>query len=547
MVSSTDLTPGSEGAEPGKALTFAERGGVSRRVFVAGGLAAGLALAGCGGGGASSQPSSAATATGTPRRGGKLSIAFVGGGQSETLNPMHAYASDIDIARQFNLFDSLVTPGADGAPQLQLAESIEHNGKATMWTIRLRNGVEWHDGKPLTADDVVYSFQYMCNPTNGAYNQFIGQFIDAKGIRKRDKLTVEVPSATAFAYLPEVMMSNAVPVIQAGATDFSHPIGTGPFKFVSWTKGVNSVFARNTNYWQSGVPHVDTLEMLSIPGTTARVNALLGGQVDGSIAIPYAQAVTYLNQGSSSPIKIFLTPSPQETYITMGTATKPFNDARVRQAMRLIADRPAIIKEAQSGLGKVLNDLYGLGYPLYNDQLPQRTQDIEQAKSLLKQAGYAGLKISISSSTWSVGQLESATAFAQQAAAAGVTINVKNLPPSTYYSTGWPNYQFGQTQWEANTIPYTYAAQLLPGAANNDTQWKDETTINLLKDALSDANRTTSQDKWFQLQSDLWHYGAQLHWGSSPLCDGLATTVRGETPNPYADFTCFGFKNYWLA
>ncbi len=128
-----------------------------------------------------------------------------------------------------------------------------------------------------------------------------------------------------------------------------------------------------------------------------------------------------------------------------------------------------------------------------------------------------------------------------------MTIHVKNLPPSTYYATGWPNYQFGQTQWEANTIPYTYAAQLLPGAANNDTQWKDPTTINLLKDALADPHPSTAQDKWFQLQSDLWHYGAQLHWGTSPLCDGLATSVRGAEPNPYADFSCFDFKSYWLA
>ncbi len=356
---------------------------VSRRKFLAGGVAAGLVLAGCGGGGsASSIGSSTAAASGAPKRGGKLSIAFVGGGQSETLNPMHAYASDIDIARQFNLFDSLVTPGANGAPQLQLAESIEHNGTATLWTIRLRSGLEWHDGRPVTADDVAYSFQYMSNAKNGAYNQFIGRFIDANNIRKRDSLTVEVPANGRFAYLPEVMMSNAVPVIQAGATDFSHPIGTGPFKFVSWTKGVSSTFQRNPNYWQSGVPYVDTLEMLSIPGTTARVNALLGGQTDGAIAIPYSQALTYRNQGSSSPIKIFLAQSPQETYITMGTSFKPFNDVRVRQAMRLIADRPVIVKDAQAGLGKVLNDLYGIGYPLYNDQLPQRTQDIEQAKSL---------------------------------------------------------------------------------------------------------------------------------------------------------------------
>ena len=114
--------------------------------------------------------------------------------------------------------------------------------------------------------------------------------------------------------------------------------------------------------------------------------------------------------------------------IYMAVDLDPFQDVRVRQAMRLIADRPALVEAAQAGFGVVGNDVFGYRQPDYNTDLPQRTQDIEQAKSLLKAAGKSDLRVTLYSSTVAPGMLESATAFAQQAKAAGVTVKVNNGP-----------------------------------------------------------------------------------------------------------------------
>jgi peptide/nickel transport system substrate-binding protein len=393
----------------------------------------------------------------------------------------------------------------------------------------------------------MYTFRYMADPKTGSFNAFVTTFMDLNAMKKLDGLTISLPMKVPFAALPGLFMCSGYGVIQDGTTSFAHPIGTGPFKFVSWTKGQSSLFVRNQNYWISGKPYVDELEMFSIPDTSARMNALLGGQVDAAIAVPYSQGVQYLGQGNSAPIRIMVTETPQEVYFTMGVAHKPFDDVRVRQAMRLIVNRPQMIEQVQFGLGKVGNDNFGLGYSLYDNQLPQRVQDIEQAKALLKQAGQENLTVTLSSSTTSAGQLEMATLFAQQATAAGVKVNVRNLPATTYYSTGWPNYAFGQTQWSGTTIDYFWANHILPGAYNNDTQWNDQRTIKLCQAALQEPDETKSRELWFEFQKDMYDYGAMIHWGTSPYVDGLGKRVGGAQPNPFWDLSCFGFKDYWLA
>ena len=221
----------------------------------------------------------------------------------------------------------------------------------------------------------------------------------------------------------------------------------------------------------------------------------------------------------------------------MGFIAKPFSDGNVRKAFRLIVDRKAMIDQVQSGFGKVANDMYGLGFPLYDTELPQREQDIEQAKSLLKKAGYEGLKVTLPSSRALSGQLESATLFAQQASAAGVTVNVRNTPAGTYFSTGYPNYPFGQTTWQAIQIPYFYITSLLPGAPYNETQWKDPLNTKLIHAALADPDPSGAQEKWNAVQKYGYDNGGELLWGTSPWVDGLSKKVGGAYPSAFFNFS----------
>jgi len=284
-----------------------------------------------------------------------------------------------------------------------------------------------------------------------------------------DSHTVLIPLHSANADLPNFLQQ--IYVVKNGETKYSHPIGTGPFKFVSFTPGQRSVFVRNPHYWQTGKPYLDELKFVSIPDQTARLNALLGGQIDAMESLDYAQARQYEN---SSRLKLLRANGANYVPIYMATTLEPFTDVRVRQAMRLIANRPQLIQEAQLGNGQIGNDLFGQGHPGFDTSLPQREQDIGQAKSLLKAAGKSGLTVTLYSSTVAAGMLESATVFASEASKAGVTVKVQNVPASTYFGPDYLKQNFAQSLWFAyDSVLSQMARSVAPHAPFNETHWND--------------------------------------------------------------------------
>jgi peptide/nickel transport system substrate-binding protein len=284
-----------------------------------------------------------------------------------------------------------------------------------------------------------------------------------------------------------------------------------------------------------------------MPEQTARVNALLGGQVDAAVGVPAPQAKSYQEQGDSSPIKVLIANGPNSVFFTMGTETAPFTDVRVRQAFRLVVDRPAMVEQVHSGLGEVANDLWGIGDELYNTELPQREQDHEQARSLLKQAGQEGLNITLSTSDFYAGMVESATLFQEQAKGAGINVELRRIPASSYFTQGWPNYQFGQSYWSYYPIPTWYNMCYLSTSPFNETQWRNRKTDDLYHDALGETDEARAKEKWFALQEIFHETGGNIFWGTTPLIDGLAKRVNGAVPN--AAFHCSGgnLEDWWLS
>ena len=182
--------------------------------------------------------------------------------------------------------------------------------------------------------------------------------------------------------------------------------------YESFTPGQQSVFKKFPNYWQSGRPYVDQLTIIDFTDDTARVNALLGGQVDAIDNLPTGQIAQV--QGNSQ-LKVLISHTGQWQPFTMRVDQAPFNDVRVRQAMRLIVDRPQMVEQVLSGQGRIANDMYAPFDPGYPTHLPQRHQDLEQAKSLLKAAGHAGLTVQLTTAPVFQGVVQAAQVFAQQA------------------------------------------------------------------------------------------------------------------------------------
>jgi peptide/nickel transport system substrate-binding protein len=501
-----------------------------------------LLAAACGGSG-SSPASTGTTSAGAPRRGGTLRVGFVSAGTAETVDPFIGI-TPVDQARIQNLYDPLVIVNPDLTTSPGLALEWTPNADATEYVVKLRQGVEFHNGKTLTAADVIYSIQQMSKPANfGSYPFVAG--IDVKRLKADDRYTVRIPLTAPDADLAANFTYYNTWIVQEGETDFKHPVGTGPFEFVSFTPGQQSIFKRNPNYWQSGKPYVDELKFIGISDPTARLNALTSGQIDAMAQLPFQEAKAHQATGD---ITVLVAPSPQAMMFYMDTTKAPFSDVRVRQAMRLIADRPALIEGAISGFGTVGNDIAGKGLPFYDSSLPQRRQDIDQAKSLLKAAGQENLTVLLQTSEIFPGFVESATLLAQQAKAAGVTINLKQEPANSYYNPSllYLKMAFAETQWPMLSLKYFYLQSLAAHAPYNETHFTSASWNATLGQAIGEQDTSKAQDLWNQVQQVQYDSGGYLQWVNADWVDACSTKVAGLKPHAAGELGNCLFMNAWL-
>jgi peptide/nickel transport system substrate-binding protein len=481
-----------------------------------------------------------------PKRGGRLRLAVVGGGTAETFDPGKVgLSADAGYARAIGVFDRLVEIRPDlSGYDLSLAESFESNPKGTIWTIRLRPGIRFHDNKPLTADDVIYTIKRAANdPSNGAY--IFTKPFDVKGIKKLDQRTLRLPMTRPIALLQQYFFTGyGMSIVQDGAKDFKNPIGTGAFTFGSFTVGQSSVMKKNPDYWQSGKPYIDELEINSLLDPNARLNALRSGTVDAISQFPFPEARRLKNDGD---IRLMVSDAPSHVYITMRVDQKPFSNNDIRQAMRLIADRKALVDTVNVGFGSLGNDIRFPHTKFYANRLPQRERDIEKAKFLLKRAGAEGLAVTLFASDWGPGMLTSATVFAEQAKAAGVKITIDNTAGNNYLANKYMKVNFGQSFATPFPIPVMYSLQLVTGGIWNETHWSRSSYDKLVAAAQGEQNESKANELWFEAQKIQWQEGGDLIWGTTPFIDGLAKNVRGATPNRFAALSGLDFRNYWLA
>src|SRR5215212_6100293 len=358
----------------------------SRRGLVmgAGGVAMAGTLAACGGNSPSPSGGSESTAdAGAPKPGGNFRLGVTGGGAKDIMDGQNITTKP-DQARLVSGFETLLE--FDDEYQLQttgLAESVEADNPQ-QYTIKLRDGITFQNGKPLTADDVIYSLQRIGTEGNGLTGFAATATMDIKNLKKMDKRTVRLPLLSADSTIPLTLASYTFGMVPEGyeafSGDASTQIGTGAYILKSFTPGQESVHERNPNYWRSGQPYFDTVTITDFSDATAQVNGLLGGQIDAMTDVPAAQVATVEGKGA----KVLNSKTGGWIPICMAIDMPPFDDVRVRQAMRLIVDRQGMIDQILSGYGFEGNDLYAPFDAGYASDLPQREQDIDQAKSLLK-------------------------------------------------------------------------------------------------------------------------------------------------------------------
>jgi peptide/nickel transport system substrate-binding protein len=283
--------------------------------------------------------------------------------------------------------------------------------------------------------------------------------------------------------------------------------------------------------------------MVSITDGDARLNALAAGQVQGMESLTFAQAK---QEQTAGRIKVLVGNGPINTPMVMSVTAKPFDDVRVRQAMRLLVDREQMIKNVQLGFGQIGNDLYGKQLAFYDRAIPQRPHDPEKARSLLKAAGADSVKLSLTTSTVGQGMLESATAFAQQAKLAGVTIALDQKPGNSYWTDGYLKTSFFQTVWLSSPIDTWYQLALFRGGVWNETGWSDPAFEKRVEAAQGVTVAARAADHWNSIQQEMWNRGGYIFWGFYPWLDGVSKKVSGAHGSGFLPLGSHAFRVWSL-
>ncbi|MDX6532358.1 MAG: peptide/nickel transport system substrate-binding protein [Gaiellales bacterium] len=536
------MTPSRDSMDHGlDRRTFLRRTGSGMAAF---GLAPAL-LAACGG--SPSASSSPASGAGTgPARGGRLRVGLNDGGSTDSLAPWNTPSYNA-FSRATQVYERLYQPGSEGTPVPILAESAEANAGATVWQVKLRAGVTFHDGKPFTANDVLYSFRYIADPKNKAESLSIIEPLDLAASKAVSDTELEIRLNRPIGDLPGLLAYQTMWIAPEGATDFkTAAVGTGPFKFVEWQPGVRASYERNADYWQDGKPYVDELEIIAISDPAARLNALLGGQIDEMTFIDFVQAKAHESDGN---LQIINAAQPLCAPIYVQIDSSPYDDVRVRQALRLAINRQEMIDKVYLGFGQLGNDLFGKGFATYNDELPQREYDPEQAASLLKAAGRYPLDLPLPTSQAAPGMLESATAFKEQAKAAGINVEIRKIDAGTHFANDLflktPVYQ---SSWGVSFEEHAQAG-LLKTSPYNETHWYSPDWGRQFAEAQAIADPDQRNAAYQALQVPLYEEGGYILPAFSNLLDAASAKVGGIVPNissGYSNLGGFQFLDHWL-
>lgn len=515
----TELERNSAGDQ--EEVEAAEQPLFTRRRFLATGLAAagGLAVA-------AGTPAASAheLLSGTRRkRGGTLTVGSIGS-TKDSLDP-NLTQSNMDLQRLFNLYDTLTYFPHDKLNlKYGLAESIELTAGSTVATIRLRHGVTWHNGKSLSADDLIYTFRRILSPSDP--HASLLSSVNPNAMKKMDQRTVRLHLKHPDSIFPERFYVDQMVILPVGWNP-QHPVGTGPFMFKSFAPGKRSVFVRNPNYWISGQPYLDQLVIIDLADPTAQINALLSGQVDAIDSVPLNEAA--MLKGRSN-LKLLSARGGYFQPIVMRVDQPPFNDVRVRQAFRLIMNRNQAVTQAYDGFATIGNDMPSPSDPSYPHALPQRKQDIARARSLLKAAGHSNLSVQMVTADEDFGLIPGAEVFAQNAKAAGVDVKLDQIQPSVF-DPKFKVWSFTQGYWGNKPFGIMYSLLYFPGGIFNETHFNDPQGNKIFLQALKDANPTTRNEKFRALEQILYERGGHIIHSFRTTVDAHSSKFTGFVPD----------------
>ncbi|WP_407051311.1 ABC transporter substrate-binding protein [Methyloraptor flagellatus] len=496
---------------------------VDRRELLAGAAALGLSTA------FGARPAAAQAA---PKKGGTLKLGMSGGSTSDTLDP-RTFTDWVPTNIAYTMMNGLVEIDEKNQATPELFESWEAKPGAATWVFAVRKGVTFHNGKTLDADDVIYSLNLHRGDTKSAAKAVLA---DITEIKKLDTHQVEITLKSGNADLPYILSDYHIIVVPNGFTDFSKPIGTGGYMFEMMEPGVRAVVKKHGSYWKPNRAWVDSVEFRVINDATARVNALISGQVD---VINRLDGRTVDLLGKNPNLQIIRSQAGQHAVFVMNTTSGPFANADARLALKYGIDRQKVVDTILKGYGTIGNDHpIPKTNPYHASELAQHTYDPDKAKFHLNKAGMTGEKfvLQVSDAAFT-GATDAAVLYQQAASKAGINLEVKREPSDGYWDNVWMKAPFCASYWGGRpTADQMLSIAYLSDAKWNDTAWKRPEFDKIVVAARAELDQAKRKALYVEAQTMINQDGGALIPMFIDYLEAGSKKVGGMGPHPMFDF-----------
>ncbi|MEO0938015.1 MAG: ABC transporter substrate-binding protein [Pseudomonadota bacterium] len=474
----------------------------------------------------------ATQAKATPVAGGDYRMGVQGGESTNSQDPA-SWASDVPISAGGLWGETLVQVQPDGSAAGQVAESWESSADAKTWRFKVRNGIAFSNGKPVTAEDVMRTMERHSNEDSKSGALGIVQGIESM---RTDGDTFEVTLGVGNADLPYLMADYHLVIQPDGG--FDNPvaaIGTGPYMLVNDEPGVRMNLERNPNYWggdQSQIAHYDTVETIVLNDATARTAALQSGQVD-SINRVEPKIAALLDRAPNIDVK---TTSGRGHYVfIMHIDTAPFDSNELRLALKHALNRQEMVDKILQGYGSVGNDMpINAAYPLFDDTIPQREFDLDKARAHYAKSGHDGSPIVLRTADGAFpGAVDAAALFQQSCQAAGIPLEIKREPNDGYWSEVWNVQPFCCSYWGGRPVQdQMYTTAYLSSADWNDTRWKRPEFDEMLLQARAELDPAKRKEIYSMMGRMLRDEGGLMVPMFNDFVDAISSNVKGWVTDP---------------
>jgi peptide/nickel transport system substrate-binding protein len=478
----------------------------------------------------------------TPVNGGFLKAAGWSSSTADTLDPAKASLST-DYTRCCAFYNRLTFLDENGQVQMELADAVETDDAKT-WQVKLKSGVAFHDGKTLSAADVVYSLRRHLDESVGSkVNSIAKQMVEIEPV---DDLTVKIVLAESNADLPTILSLHHFMIIADGTTDFSKANGTGAFLCEVFEPGVRSIAARNPNYFKGQGPYLDGFEYFAIPDNNARVNALLSGDIHLAGAVN-PRSLRMLE--GQDHVETSITTAGNYSDLNIRLDLDPGAKAGFVEGMKYLVNREVIQKSVLRGLAEIGNDQpVSAASRYHNTELKPRDYDPEKAKALFEKAGLLGQSIPIVASDAATASIDMATVVQQAGVEIGMKFDVQRVPSDGYWSNYWLKapVHFGNIN-PRPTPDILFSLLYASDAPWNESQFKSDKFDAMMVEARGTLDEAKRTDIYWEMQEMVANEAGTIIPAYLSNVDALSAKLKGLRPNPLGGQMGYAFAEYvWL-